>query len=262
MKTFLLGLLIMFAPHAFAQQSMSANTSSVSNCLCTGNMWDLSIPFKPNVTFTQTGITHRILFTNYNFNIPTSCTVTGYEVSFSYTSNITNHIVRDSMVYLLNANNISGISQELLTPNYVGNGNITFGDPTNLWGVWLGAPDINNPGFGFNFKLYSANQGVKFGFTNGATITIHYILASGIKESQSGSATTKVFLDKKNVLLSTDLPENSEVIIYNILGTKLVFTRLDANSSKQLDLSNLSEGIYVYTIKAGNRERSGKFILE
>ena len=110
--------------------------------------------------------------------------------------------------------------------------------------------------------MYSANQGVKFGFTNGATITIHYILASGIKESQSGIATTKIFLDKKNVLLSTDLPENSEVTIYNILGTKLLSTRLDANSSKQLDLSNLSNGMYVYIIRSGNKERSGKFILE
>jgi len=262
MKKVLPILLLVLSFQAFSQQSMSANTSSVANCLCVGNLWDLSVPFKPNVTFTQTGVSRRILFTNYNFNIPTSCTVTGYEVSFSYTSNITNHIVRDTMVFLLNANNMAGLTQELLTSNYVGNGTITIGDPNNLWGVWLGAPDINDPGFGFNFKLYSANQGVKFGFTNGATITIHYILTSGIKESQSGSATTRVFLDKKKVLLNTDLPENSEVIIYNILGTKLLSTRLDANSSKQLDLSQFSEGMYVYTIKSGNTERSGKFILE
>ncbi len=262
MKKFILGFLLIFASQAFAQQSMSANTSSVANCICTGNMWDLSVPFKPNVTFTQVGVTYRILFTNYNFNIPATCTVTGYEVSFSYTSNITNHIVRDSMVYLLYAGNIAGISQESITPNYVGNGTVTIGDPTNLWGAWLGAPQINHPGFGFNFKLFSANQGVQFGFMNGATITIYYVLPSGIKASQSGSGTTKIFVDKRNVMLNTDLLEDSEITIYTILGTKILSTHLEANSHKQLDLSNLSEGMYVYTIKAGYKERSGKFILE
>lgn len=262
MKKLILVILVMVASKAFSQQSMSANTSSAANCNCIGNLWDISVPFKPNVTFTQTGVTHRILFTHYNFNIPASCTVTGYEVSFSYTSNVTNHILRDSLVQLLYGGQMAGISQESITPNYVGNGTVTIGDPNNIWGVWLGANDINHTGFGFNFKLWSPNQGVKFGFMNGATITIYYVLPNGIKESQSSSATTKVFLDKKNVMLSTDLPENSEVNIYNILGTKLLSTRLDAGSSKQLDLSSFSDGMYVYTIRSGNKERSGKFILE
>ncbi len=261
MKKFIVCFLVMFSIKANSQQQ-SSNTATATNCNCIGNLWDVSVPFKPNVTFTQTGVTHRLLFTNYNFSIPASCTVTGYEVSFSYTNNVTTQILRDSLVQLLYQSTMCGLSQEASTPNYVGDGTITIGSPSNIWGVWLTANEINHPGFGFNFKLWSPSTGVKFGFVNGATITIYYVLPNGIKESQSSSATTKVFLDKKNVMLSTDLPENSEVTVYNILGTKLLSTRLDASSSKQLDLSSFSDGMYVYTIKSGNNERSGKFILE
>ena len=91
---------------------------------------------------------------------------------------------------------------------------------------------------------------------------IYYVLASGIRESQSQTSKTKLYTDKKNVIIHADLPQNSEVIIYNILGTKLMSTHLDANSNSELDLSGFSEGMYVYTIRSGNKERSGKFILE
>lgn len=262
MKKLIVLLSVLFALKAFPQQSVSATSGSVANCNCTGDMWDLSNPLKPNVTFSASGVSHRLLFTNYNFNIPATATVTGYEVSFSYTSNITSHIVKDTLVQLLFNNTMAGISQESCTVNYTGNGTITIGDPNNIWGVWATAVNINDPGFGFQFKLKSNLGGVKFGFVNGATITIHYILASGIRESQSHTSKTKLYSDKKNVIIKADLPENSEVNIYNILGTKIVSAHLDANSTAELDLSHFSEGMYVYSIKSGNKERSGKFILE
>jgi hypothetical protein len=261
-KSLLSLLFVLFTLQALPQQSVSATSGSVANCLCVGDLWDVSNQLKPHVTFSASGVSHRVLFTNYNFNIPASATVTGYEVSFSYTSNVTIHTLKDTVVHLLVGGNIAGIAQEASTPNYVGNNTMVIGSPTNIWGVWLAPSQINDPTFGFNFKLYSAQAGVKFGFTNGATITIYYVTASGIRESQSMASKTKLYTDKKNVKISSDLDENSQVSIYNILGSKLMTINLEANSSKEFDLSNLSNGLYVYTIKSGNKERAGKFILE
>jgi hypothetical protein len=262
MKKLVIGLLALFALKAFPQQSLSAVGGSVANCNCSGDMWDVSNPLKPNVTFSAAGVSHRLLITDFNFNIPPTATVTGYEVGFTYTSNITTHIVKDSLVQLLFNNTAAGISQESLTGNYAGNNVVLIGDPTNIWGVWAAPSQLNDPSFGFQFKLKSNLGGVKVGLLNGATITIYYVTASGIKESQSMTSRTKLYTNKKNVVINSDLPENSELTIYNILGAKLMSARLDANSSKELDLSYFSEGMYVYTIKSGTKEKLGKFILE
>ncbi|MDZ4666224.1 MAG: T9SS type A sorting domain-containing protein [Bacteroidota bacterium] len=264
MKNFLTCLLILFALKALPQQSLSQTlgAGSASNCLCSGDLWNVSDQLKPNVTFSAAGYSHRVLFTNYGFTIPTNCTVTGVQVSFNYTSNVSNATLRDTIVMLLVGGYLAGYTQAAATPDYMGNNSVSIGSSIDMWGTYLTYNEINHPGFGFNFKLVSSVAGNKMGFTNGATITVFYDLASGIKESQSMRSKTKLYTDKKSVKISSDLAQNSEVSIYNILGTKLITVHLDANSNKELDLSNLSEGMYVYTIKSEGKERSGKFILE
>jgi hypothetical protein len=157
---------------------------------------------------------------------------------------------------------LTGYTQAANTGDYTGASMVQIGSNIDTWGAFLDPSIVNDPGFGFNFKLVSSVAGNKMGFLNGAQLTVYYNAVAGIRESQTMSAKTKLYTDKKHVKLSSDLPENSELNIYNILGTKLMSVHLDPNSSKDLDLSTLSQGIYVYTIKSGKEERSGKFILE
>jgi hypothetical protein len=263
MKKLTLFLLVMFALKAMPQQSsQSLNTASVANCQCIGNLWNLSVPFKPNVTFSAQGVSHRLLFTNYGFTIPSNATVTGVEVNFTYTSNAAPGTLRDSVVQLLVGGYLTGYTQAANTPGYTGASVVQIGSSTDTWGAYLDASFVNDPGFGFNFKLVSTVGGNKMGFLNGAQLTVYYNAIAGIRESQTMSAKTKLYTDKRSVKISSDLPDNSEVNIYNILGTKLMSVHLDANSNKDLDLSSLSDGMYVYTIRSGSKERSGKFILE
>ena len=263
MKKLSICLLMLFAFATRAQtSSQSLNTASVANCQCIGNLWDLSVPFKPNVTFSAQGVSHRLLFTNYGFSIPNNATVTGVEVNFTYTSNAAPGTLRDSVVQLLVGGYLAGYTQANNTPGYTGASVVQIGSSTDTWGAYLDASIVNDPGFGFNFKLVSNVGGNKMGFLNGAQLTVYYNAVAGVKESQTMSAKTKLYTDKKNVKISSDLPDNSEVSIYNILGTKLMSVRLDSNSNKDLDLSALSNGMYVYTIRSGGKERSGKFILE
>jgi hypothetical protein len=259
-KTGVAFLMCLMAFKTFSQ-SQSMNTASVANCLCTGDLWDISIPYQPKVTFSAPGHSHRLMFTNYGFTIPSTATITGVQVNFSYTSNASNATLRDTTVMLLVGTYLAGYTQALSTPNYIGNSAVSIGGPLDTWGTYLGPNDVNDSGFGFNFKLISQLGGVNFAFVNGATITVFYILTNGIKESQSMMAQTKIYASGKQVTLTSDLQEPAEVTIYSMTGTKLTTFKLNPNSTGQLDISDYSPGIYIYTIKSKSDERSGKLII-
>ena len=261
MKKILFLLTLLFCEKAFAQ-CQALNTNTVSLCPCPGELWDVSLPLQPSITFTGAGPSKRVMFTSYGFNIPTSATITGVQVSFSYsTANVTGSSLRDSLVTLMNGGFIIGPSKEALTGFYTGANSYTLGGPTDLWGTMWQPIMINNPGFGFNFKLISSQAGSHFSFVNSASITVCYDLPSGLKEWQSKTTDAKIYAANKQLKIRSQVSETSEVSIYSILGTKLSSFSMDGLSTKEIDLSSYSNGIYIYTLRTKTTERSGKFIL-
>ena len=262
MKKVILLLFVLCSFRAFSQ-SQTLNTSTVTLCTCAGDVWNIAMPFKPSVTFTAPGLSKKLMFTNYGFNIPASATITGVEVNFTYTTTAPSNSLRDTLVMLLNSGFLTGVTQETLTGFYNSPTNsVSIGGIGNMWG-WGWTPAlINSVGFGFNFKLVSDFAGTGFGFVNGASITVFYDLPSGLKESQQMIPKTKVYNTHKLVTLSSENTEASEVIIYSVLGAKLMTIQLDTNSKKEIDFSDFNTGIYVYTLKQGSKQSSGKFILD
>lgn len=260
-KTVVLFLMCLCAFKTFSQ-SQSMNTASVANCLCSGQLWDVSMPYQPKVTFSAPGYSHRLMFTNYGFTIPATATITGVQVNFSYTSNASNMAtLRDTVVMLIVGTYLAGYTQALATPNYTGNNTVAIGSSIDTWGTYLAPGDVNDSGFGFNFKLISQLGGINFAFVNGASITVFYILSNGLKESQSMAAKTKVYASEKQLKLSSELSEPAEVTLYSGPGNKLTTYTMEANSSKTIDVSDYATGVYFYTIKSNNTQRSGKLII-
>lgn len=261
MKLFFVIILVTISSTMMAQ-SQSLNTATATNCACSGQLWDVSVPYKPSVTFSSPGVSHRLMFTNYGFTIPSTASVTGVEVSFSYTSNVNDNSLRDSIVTLLHNSTVLGFAKESSTGFYMGSNTVTLGGNGDLWGTAWDPPSVNSSGFGFDFKLVSDAAGNQFTFVNGATITIYYSLNTGITQSQSRTLETKVDCENKIVNIKSDSNECAHVCIYSIAGTKCAEHTIDANSSKTIDVSYLKEGIYIYTLNTKTSERSGKFIIE
>lgn len=260
MRYLLLLLVIALFLPSKAQFNQSANTNSVSLCSCVGEVWNISTPYKPYVTFPAAGPSKRIMFTGYGFNIPLTATVTGIEASFTYsTVNTTTNTLRDTLVNLLYNGTVVGNSQASVTPAFANTGSVLVGSSNDTWGWFWNPTDINAQGFGLNFKVISNAAGAEFHFTYGASIRVYYDLPNGIKESQKQNAMHKILVDQKQLLLVTE--QNAEISIYSILGNKLVSMRTEGGASKELNLSAYPTGLYVYSIKTQFGEQSGKFIL-
>ncbi len=261
MKKLIILLLVVCSLKNFGQ-SQTLNSANVVNCACSGQLWDVSTPYKPKVTFAAAGPSHRIMFTNYGFTIPLTASVTGVEFSFSYTSNVTDNSLRDTSVQLLHNGFLVGTAKEANTPFYFGSNTVTIGGNGELWGVVWDPPSVNSIGFGFDFKLISQTAGNHLVFDNGASITIYYTLNTGVSKSQTRSIETKLYSHNKIVKINSEFNERAEVSVYSILGNKCASFTIDAQSVKEIDASNFTSGIYIYTIKTKSEERSGKFIVE
>ena len=170
--------------------------------------------------------------------------------------------LRDTCVQLLHNGFMVGTTKDISTPFYFGSNTVTVGGPGELWGTAWNPSSVNSVGFGFDFKLISQTAGNQLAFDNGASITIFYSLNTGISQSQSRSLETKVYSINKIVKINSEFNERADVTVYYILGNKCASYTIDAHSAKEIDASNFTSGIYIYTLKTKTEEKSGKFIIE
>lgn len=238
------------------------NSNSLSICGCPGELWEISVNNKPSVSFTVAGDSKRVMFSKYGFSIPETAYILGIEIEFDFNTNANPNTLEDKSVNLLYWGNIGGFDKSTATPAYTGSNTIVLGGPADTWGWYFAPADINNDGFGFNFKLNSTTTGVHFEFLRGAQITVYYQNPSGIIESQKNYSDTKILLHNKQIEFNSAYDKEAEIRIYNLAGNKLIDLHQNANTSKQADLSTLENGVYIYTIKQNGKVKSGKFLLD
>ncbi len=261
MKNLYLFVFLLLNYSAFSQ-SQTLNSNTVTLCGCPGELWNISVPNKPIISFSVVGASKRVMFSNYGFSIPANATIKGIEVEYDFNTNSTGTLLEDANVQLLYWGNMGGTDKSTITPAYTGSNTIILGGPTDTWG-WFWAPaDINDTGFGFNFKLLANQSGLHYSFLNGAQITVYYELPNGINEFQKSNSSAKISVKDKHVNFISESHKNSEISIYNILGKKIYTATKSTVDSKEIDLSTFESGIYVYTIKSEEKEKTGKFLLD
>lgn len=261
MKYFTFLIITLFYFKGFSQ-SQTLNSGTVTLCGCPGELWNTSVHNKPIVSFSLAGASKRVMFSNYGFTIPANATIKGIEVEYDYNTNATGNTLQDTSVLLLYWGNMGGFDKSSTTAAYTSSNTIIVGGPTDTWGWFWTPTDINNAGFGFNFKLISSQAGVQFSFLNGAQITVYYELPNGIKEFQKSISSAKITVKDKQVNFVSENDKNSEINIYNILVTKIYSATKTSTESKEINLNNFEKGIYVYSIKSNGKEKTGKFLLD
>ncbi len=260
--------LLLLSSFGYSQMQV-LNASSVSICSCTGESWNITNINKPSVSFMAPGVSKRVMFSKYGFTIPADANIMGVEIQYTYSTTAPGTTLNDENVLLLYYGNQGGIDKSTLTPVYSGTNMVVLGGPTDLWNWPLFPSDINADGFGFNFKLNSSAAGTQFNFMNGVQITVHYQNPNGIIESQKSYSGSKISVNEKKIDFISEYNYETEINIYNLLGEQIAFSKSKSNESKEIDLSNFENGLYVYSIKTnlpagqvGNKEKTGKFLLD
>jgi len=256
-------LAILFTGLNLQAQSESKNTPTVSNCGCPGELWNLSTAYKPWVSFPTPTNSKRLMHTSYNFNIPANASITGIQVNFAYTTlNVVANTLRDTICTLLINGSVAGSDHSPTTPFFGAAGNITYGGPTDTWGLSLSPADVNSPSFGFNFKMYCDVANTQLTFDNGATITVFYNTAAGISESQKSSQGIKVYYTNKQLKVESDVVEKTDIEIFNLTGKKILKSTHENTQKSAVDLSDLEKGVYLYSVKSASKSKVAKFIVD
>jgi hypothetical protein len=245
-------------------QSSTKNTSYATNCGCPGEVWDTSTPFSPSITFSATGFSKRVMFSDYKFNIPATATITGIEASFAYTmGNTPVNSLRDTLVTLMHPSAFF-VQDKCQETGYINPSNspLTFGTSTDKWQSYWAPADINSPAFGLTFKVFATTLPTTFVFTNGATITVHYEGVNGIKESQRSSAGISAFVSDRKLHIQTQHNEEAIVEIFALTGRKILSVSLAKSSDQTVDLHTLPKGVYLYAIQTTSGRKTSKFLLE
>ncbi len=90
-------------------------------------------------------------------------------------------------------------------------------------------------------------------------MTVYYTTSSGVVESQT--STPKLYSYGKTLYLNDLTMKNAGLESYNLIGEKIMSTIL-SEGQKEVELSNLNNGVYIYKLKFDNKEICRKFVIE
>ena len=239
-------------------QSSSKTCDTITQCGCPYAWWTIN-GIKADITFTATGLGRHLYASEFNFSIPSTATVTGIELSFSYTVNAPANTLEDTICSLMKYGFSVGAQKFAQTSPYNNNSSVIFGNSADMWSTTWSPAEINLPNFGFDFRLRAKGITTQFGITNGFMATVYYTDLSGIKESQSsGSA---LYTAGKMLYLQNLNGANNKVEFYDMLGRKVFESAVDTDQGN-VDLNKLNKGVYICKLYTGEKEISRKVYVD
>ena len=123
-----------------------------------------------------TYISDQLLTQQYPFNVPNTAVIDGIYVEI-ISNNIAGAVAQMLVGATIYKAGVDQVSGRTVTINNAGAQTITFGGPTDLWGLSLTASDINNSGFGIAItgQNQSSSQSAYFSI-DAIRITLYYHL--------------------------------------------------------------------------------------
>lgn len=201
---------------------------------------------------------------NFGFTIPANSMIDGIVLKTSqYT---TAGPYNDTIVQLLKngvpvGNNLNSIG------NMVG-GSKNWGSSSNLWGTTWTAAEINDPAFGFQFKVYNTfNSSNNLNFAGQFSITVYYQTATGISEDTKALDYFEIYGSDESLIINSRLGielGQCNVSVYNLLGERLILTKMNENDRKEvrINLPEHTEGFYLVNIENKSFNFSKKLFLK
>lgn len=123
---------------------------------------------------TQTG-----LFTNFGFSIPAGATIDGVEVLGERKTSI-NTRGKDQSVKLIKGGTVSGNEKANATAYTTSDVQVTYGGPSDLWGLTLTPSDVNASNFGVAFRANNNASGSATVSVDVINIKVYYTLTGNV----------------------------------------------------------------------------------
>lgn len=140
--------------------------------------------------------TNYLYFSDFDFAIPTTATVTGVEVSpvVVLATDTNQYGYVNARLYVDGAistteTRTSGLTLIPNTPSP-----FEFGGPSDLWGLSLTPDDINDPTFGYGFYMVGDSSDSYFGVSC-TSVTVYY------EESETPTTTPSVVVDNSHQII-------------------------------------------------------------
>jgi len=263
MKKIYLLLCVLSINIGLAQTSASKTNNTLTECACNLAPWTFGSNTSVSNSFTMTGHSRHLYAGDFGFNIPANAIIDGIEVSFTYTINTSAtpaNTLKDTICMLQKGGISQGDNKCSLTGFYNNpSGLISLGAYNDLWGNTWTPNDINAINFGFDYQLFTNVLNSQVGIIQGFQINVFYTNTSGIKESQSSSSS--LYVHGKTLFFRTEFDANSKIEVFDALGKKVYETKPEAGQ-KNLELSHLEKGMYLYRMNSVKGEVSRKIYLD
>lgn len=150
---------------------MGADDSSVGT-LTWGTPSNITILDNTAAGAGTSGTTHYLKGTNFNFSsIPSGATIDGVQLLIRRSQTDISGGVSDSVVRLVKGGTVSGANKSTGASWPASNVNVTYGGPTDLWGLTLTDTDVKDSSFG---AVLSAVCSGDSGFVRYFQMTIYY----------------------------------------------------------------------------------------
>ena len=202
--------------------------------------------------------------TGFGFSIPTTASICGIEVNversrsgFIGVHDLEINVVKNNTVTGFNyASNLDWDTTDLL---------VTYGSNSDLWGTTWTPAEINNSSFG---AAVSASKGGPFsssGLVDQITIKVFYDNSTGIANNTGTIDAIRIFPNPSSgnfTITFHDITNNGRIEIYSALGERIFSEPVSLTSKKEINLNNISRGIYFVKVFDGEKSYCKKLIVE
>ncbi len=202
--------------------------------------------------------------TGFGFSIPTIASICGIEVNVerSFSGSIP---VSDFEIRVVKNNTVTGL-------NYASNLGwdttdmvVTYGSNSDLWGTTWTPAEINNSSFGGAVSASKNGPFSSSGLIDQITIKVFYDNSTGIVNNTAGNNAITIFPNPSNgnfTITFPDITNNGSIEIYSALGERIFSEPVSLTSKKEINLKNISRGIYFVKVYDGEKYYCKKIIVE
>lgn len=176
------------SPGAFASVQVAAGDvawGSMSNASLSDNAYAAAGPISGN------GFSERFECALFGLNVPAGATIDGVEVTIERKTIIGGPTVfADDIVSLIVGGLVQGADRSVSTPWTPTETTITYGGPSDLWGLALTADDVNASNFGLALRVNRTGGSGQVAQVDHVQVRVYYTAPSGQEVAVGQAAET------------------------------------------------------------------------
>ena len=203
--------------------------------------------------------------TGFGFSIPTTASICGIEVKVER-SRLGIWPITDNGIRVLKYNAVTGTNYAAVNLAWGSTDSVvTYGSNSDLWGTTWTPAQINASSFGAAVSVKKNLFSLASAKVDQITIKVFYDNSTGIADNTVGNDAIRIFPNPSSgnfTITFPDITNNGSIEIYSALGERIFSESVSLTSKKEINLNNISSGIYFVKVYDGEKYYCKKIIVE